>query len=222
MGRPQLTLIADQLLIKLPKTKIPTELKFPKGATSCIRKLMLTFYSPATGYYYANHLQLEPILNIKGTIDAQEFDFTVPKGVICFLSMALEYHTESYGVSKVINNKQFNPAGICEVLINPGIFDIENPELQPQLRYWENDSKILLPGAVFLTEEEGVANKDVQLAAKSKEAKPAKEKKADKQNEKEIRKAEAKSIAATLKNMGMDTAEIVKATGLSKKQVEEL
>ena len=228
--KPQLKIENQQLNVTLPEFQVPKHLRFPMHAISCTPILDILLYVPSEGALWESSYELDEIKNTKGTVSYQEFNVTVPPGCICFVGLSLFYYSKEHNLKKMMNHKGFSPAGICGVILNPGITSADD-----LASGWNDDEDIKLNNVRFselneIDPEEPkfqeLANKEVSTAppiSKIMAAKSIKIKKAELQSASANKENNPLfAVAQNLRNMGLTDEDIAKATGLSVEEINRI
>ncbi len=221
--KPQLKIIDNKLTITLPEIKILKHLKFPVGALFCIPILDVFLYVPAEGGLWERSYELEEIRKANGTIPLQEFTIDIPQGSICFVGISLFYYSKEHNLKKMMNNKKFSPAGICGVIVNPG-----TPTAGDLIGDgWNDDELVKLNNTTFSDLEElELVQEDLTtdvVIPKIIHIKARKAKKADLLTEPTNKEPNPLfTVAANLREMGLQDEDVAKATGLSIEEVKSL
>jgi len=116
---PQINISANSLTLSLPAFEVPEQLKFPNNANTCELTVFLSLYVPDQEFRDPPAYQSIEINNDQKNVPAQEFIFEVPDGCLCIVGIKLNYFWRSQNIKTVINQKNFNPAGICAAIITP-------------------------------------------------------------------------------------------------------
>ncbi|CAM4267897.1 hypothetical protein SAMN06265348_108285 [Pedobacter westerhofensis] len=122
LGRPPVVVLAaNKIKVQLPQLFIPSQVKFPYKGFQCKVNVSVSLLRLRDGLYKAdaNTQTMVCNKNMKKT-DAHEFEFSVPNGCLCIVSLFLVYETAEGQGFKPINSKSFNPGCICKTFITEG------------------------------------------------------------------------------------------------------
>ena len=220
-AKPNLNIESKKLIITIPQLKVTKDLKFPAKAVSCLPLLDVFLYTPAEGQYLYNSFQMEEISNVKKTIPDQVFKIDIPEGCIALIGLSLFFYSTEYTVKKTMNSRDFSPAGICGVIINPGTC---NPD--ELLAEWHPDSKIKLNNVTF-NEPKDIEETDETITGPRSpqiiDGRLRRVKKASMQNVSANKEPNPLlAVARNLRDMGLGDEDIAKATGLSMEELAGL
>ena len=111
------------LSIVLSASKPMDLLIFPEGSSACELTIGISLFRLKDGMKKFNaEIQVLTIRKYGADIDRQNFEFAVPDGCLCVVSVFLKYYTVLRDLATIINSKTFSPAGICTALITPGLY----------------------------------------------------------------------------------------------------
>lgn len=112
------------LSIDLPAVQPQDLLLFPDGSSACELTIAISLFRLGDAMKkYGAELQVIKIKKRATDIVQQHFEFNVPDGCLCVVSVFLQYYDVVRNLAKVINSKTFSPAGICFALISPDIYE---------------------------------------------------------------------------------------------------
>jgi hypothetical protein len=122
LGRPpEISVDQGKIRFRLPELKIPIQLKFPYDSFRCKINVSVSLLRLRDGLYQAlAETQTVVFNNHMKKTDPHEFEFEVPNGCLCIVSLFLVYETANRKGWKMINNKNFNPGCICKAIITDG------------------------------------------------------------------------------------------------------
>jgi len=122
LGRqPAIVLAANTIKVQLPQLDIPSQLKFPFKGFQCKVTVSLSLLRLSDGLYQATADTQTLVCNKNmAKTDAHEFEFSVPNGCLCIVSLFLVYETASGKGFRPINSKSFNPGCICRTFVTEG------------------------------------------------------------------------------------------------------
>ena len=215
--KPKLTILDKKLIVVLPEINVPKELKFPAKTISCSPLLDVFLYTPAEGYFWFKSHEIEEISNVKAIIPAQEFIVDIPQGCIALVGLSLFYFSKEYNVKKMINSRDFSPAGISGVIINPGTCD-----LQDIISRWEKDLQIKLRKTTFIDSEDSEAERSDASPLILKTPGDIVRKSDSKKEQVSQDPNPLFAVATNLREMGMQDQDIAKATGLTMEEIADL
>ncbi|WEK20599.1 MAG: hypothetical protein P0Y49_05535 [Candidatus Pedobacter colombiensis] len=128
---PEMSLNGNILKISIPEAKIPKQLKFPSRANLCELTVVVTLISLQQAKFKHPLFQSIEISKTQDTLAAQEFTFEVPDGCLCVAGLNLGYFSLHNSIKTILNNKDFNPAGLLGAIIVPGEFVLPAPIITP-------------------------------------------------------------------------------------------
>jgi len=112
-----------KLQVLLPDLSVPNTLKFPSGSSSCQLTVNVGLFRLYDGLkIYQPISQDITIQKTKPVLGEQKFEFEIPDGCFCVVTLFLKYSTTVKGKTVLINSKTFSPAAICLAVITPGNF----------------------------------------------------------------------------------------------------
>lgn len=121
---PKVVLQEDKLIVTLPELKIPSQLNFPFKSFRCELAIGVSFFRLNKQLKSRTEkIQSVEFLKDEKTSAPMQLEFQVPAGCLCIVSLYLEYAIASAEGWSVINDKKFNPAGICAAIVTPGNYD---------------------------------------------------------------------------------------------------
>jgi len=113
------------LSIDLPASKPLDLLVFPAESSACELAIEVSLFHLASGKRkYAAAIQSLKIEKGAASIDQQHFEFKVPDGCLCVVSVFLKFYSVFRDLSTIINSKTFSPAGICVAFVTPDVADM--------------------------------------------------------------------------------------------------
>ena len=117
---PQMNYNKGMLSLFFQDAGKPNKLEFVKGSSYCDMTVAVTLIRLADGLRTMGPMLQEQRFDKETTADlrGKRFDFVVPDGCLCVMSMFLKFH--SYKELK--NNKTFSPAIICGAIITAGTY----------------------------------------------------------------------------------------------------
>ncbi|WP_449435307.1 hypothetical protein [Pedobacter steynii] len=89
------------------------------NANTCELTVFLSLYVPDQEFHNPRAYQSIEIKDDQENVPAQEFTFEVPDGCLCIAGIKLNYFWLSQNIKTVVNQKNFNPAGICTAIVTP-------------------------------------------------------------------------------------------------------
>lgn len=120
---PTVKLRDGKMTCSLPIFDIPQHLKFPLKSFRCSINVSVSLFRLAEGLYESNAKTQTIVVNKDmPRTERHIFEFDVPAGCLCVLSLCLQYEKAERKGWKVINNKNFNPGRICAAMISSGTY----------------------------------------------------------------------------------------------------
>lgn len=121
---PKVVLQENKLIVKLPELKIPSQFNFPFKSFRCELAIGVSLFRLNEQLKSRTEkIQSVEFLKDDKSSTPVQLEFQVPDGCLCIVSLYLEYAIASAEGWFVINNKKFNPAGICAAIVTPGNYD---------------------------------------------------------------------------------------------------
>jgi hypothetical protein len=133
--KPSITFENQKLKISVPEFEVLSKIAFPKHAELCELGVVIAIYNLRTG------TRVEALQGIKFKIDKeqkiftrQDLEYDAPEDCLYIINLFNYFYYYFQTYPTLMNNSNFNPAGIYKALYNPGIFT-DNGSYQ-----WENIS----------------------------------------------------------------------------------
>ena len=119
--------LSGQLKVTIPRIHLPLQLKFPAGVNRCELCFSLGIMRPQEGYRL-QYPERRSMVVLKHQPETEEtvFTFNVPEGCLYLLTLGLRYVTQRGNTETLFNSKTFNPVGILEAYLVPGIYSGED------------------------------------------------------------------------------------------------
>lgn len=116
--KPIVNFTSGNVEIIWPEFLIAKNLRFPVKANSCVVSFRFAQYCLAKGKWNISGVEEIEIKKSQLSTISQSFNLPIPAGSLFLLGVGITYFT---GTPKIkLNNKTFNPAGICGVCFVPG------------------------------------------------------------------------------------------------------
>ena len=117
--KPETTIANSKMQVVFPVLEHPAKLKFPEESTSCRMTVSLALFRLKEGKHISTSQSQRMVFDReKPELNGQTFTFEVPDGCLCLVSLFLDY----YAYSVPLNHKKFNPGGILDAFLTPGIY----------------------------------------------------------------------------------------------------
>jgi len=125
---PEVSLDGLILTVRLPALDFSSDLAFPPAANNCVLKILVNQYALEAGYRRYD-LEAELEINLSdGFVPEQKWEFEVAEGCLCLVGIGLEYFKLDRNMKTVLQNKTFNPSGICGAVMTSGVFEFPENE----------------------------------------------------------------------------------------------
>jgi hypothetical protein len=118
---PSVQLENNKLVVTLPSLQVPAQFPLPKKGFQCKLTIGVSLFRLADNLRSKYEEMQSMVFTQNDKLSpAIEWEFDAPQGCLCIVNLYLEYaHATSEGWY-VINDKKFNPAGICRAVLNAG------------------------------------------------------------------------------------------------------
>jgi len=124
LNMPVLKLEGNALQLVLPEFQIPQTLKFPGKSFRCVMTAAFSLFRLRDGYMHPRpELQVLEVNKTMAKVGAHEFNFSIPDGCLCIVTLSLDYFRGGSGGWKSINSTRFSPACICGAFVTPGTYN---------------------------------------------------------------------------------------------------
>jgi hypothetical protein len=121
--KPSITFVDQKLKISIPEFEVLSKISFPKHAELCEIGVVVAIFNLRTGK------RVESLQGIKFKIDReqkiftrQELQYDAPEDCLYIINLFNYFYYYFQTYPTLMNNKNFNPAGIYKALYNPGQF----------------------------------------------------------------------------------------------------
>ncbi|TKC10154.1 hypothetical protein FA048_08105 [Pedobacter polaris] len=116
---PKLSFENSQVQLTFPALKVAKDLKFRVGSNKVMLQIQPVFFCLAKGLWLKPTMQTICLEKGQAITAIQNFNYSFPKGTTCLFGIGLVF----FNGSIAINDKIFNPAGICASAYNEGTID---------------------------------------------------------------------------------------------------
>jgi len=118
---PEVKLKKNVLSVIFSKMEIPDTFKFPRKSITCEIVVALSLFRLRDGFMVDTaETQTMHVKKSEGIVEPQTFEFDVPPGCLCVVSVFLNYATAYKGGWKILKDRQFSPGYICDAVVTPG------------------------------------------------------------------------------------------------------
>jgi len=134
---PVVKLRKNVLSVVFSKMEAPAKFKFPRKSITCEIVVALSLFRLHDGLMVSNaESQTMQVHKSAGVVGPHTFQFDVPPGCLCVVSIFLNYATAYKGGWKIIKDHKFSPGFICDAKVTPG-------------KYQNSDDRIWRPSIKF-------------------------------------------------------------------------
>ena len=118
---PVAKLKKNVLSVIFSKLEVPDHFKFPFDSFTCEIVVALSLFRLRDGLMVDNAETQTMLVNKSaGIVGPRKFEFDVPPGCLCVVSIFLNYATAYKGGWKIFKDHKFSPGYICDAVVTPG------------------------------------------------------------------------------------------------------
>jgi len=118
---PKVKLTKNVLSVIFAKMEVPDQFKFPRKSITCEIVVALSLFRLHDGLMVDNaETQTIFVNKSAGVVGPHTFEFDVPPGCLCVVSIFLNYATAYKGGWKILKDHKFSPGYICDAVVTPG------------------------------------------------------------------------------------------------------
>ena len=107
------------LHLTFPSFKIAKNLKFPENTNKVIIQIQPVFFKLSKGLAFIAPTEYIHLEKTQALAEEITFNYDFPAGSVCLVGLSLLFSSNQIAV----NDKEFNPAGICAAVYREGIAD---------------------------------------------------------------------------------------------------
>ena len=116
---PKVTYENDSVHITFPSFKLTKNLRFPENTNKVVIQMQPLFFKLSKGLSFKAATEYIRLDKIHAMTEERTFSYDLPAGTLCLVGLSLLFSSNQIAV----NDKEFNPAGICAAVYREGIAD---------------------------------------------------------------------------------------------------